>query len=361
MPPDKSKKSSRRSASPAYFFIRGLAVVLPPVLTLLILVWIGNMLYSYVVAPVNALVRYSVATLKYGSEIRLREQLADPPPGLPLLPDWGRNYKLTPELLTELEATYGSDSLQVRGSITEEVLTSERNGHRVLVPIGQELRPRHFVPLDDYNRVFKHLRPQPPPTTATGLYMQVATVREFSSQWHLSLLAVSITLLALYFLGRFLTARLGGWIYGRFEWLLNRVPLVNNVYSTVKQLTDFVFTEREVEFNRVVAVEYPRVGIYSIGFLTGDGLRDCVEAAPEALVSVLIPASPMPMSGFTIMVPRSGVIDLNLTVDQALQYIVSCGVLLPEHQKLPGSPDAGGTSSASFSNLPLPGLPVSPS
>lgn len=358
MTPSKPKKTRSRSTSPAYFFIRGLAVVLPPVVTLLILVWIGNMLYSYVVAPVNALVRYSVATLKYGSEIRLREDLVDPPPGLPGLVDWGRNYKLTPDLLAELEATYGADSLQARGSITEEILTNERNGHRVLVPIGQELRPRNFVPLDDYNLVFKHLRPQPPPTTATGLYMQVAGVREFSSQWHLSLLAVSITLLALYFLGRFLTARLGGWVYGRFEWLLNRVPLVNNVYSTVKQLTDFVFTEREVEFNRVVAVEYPRTGIYSIGFLTGDGLRDCVEAAPEVLVSVLIPASPMPMSGFTIMVPRSGVIDLNLTVDQALQYIVSCGVLLPEHQKLPAPPGSDSSSSTSFPPPQLPELPV---
>ncbi|RPI76832.1 MAG: DUF502 domain-containing protein, partial [Planctomycetaceae bacterium] len=327
------RKRQRGPASPAYFFLRGLAITLPPVLTLLILIWIGNTLNTYVIQPVNTVVRYALAKVKYGSEVRLRSELVEPVPGLPSLPDWGRNYRVTPELDQQLKKVYGVNPLHTRGTIPLEQLLNEQFTHSVYVPIGKELVPRNFVPIDDYDLVFKHLRPTPLPTTAVGLYMEVAAVRSFPIQWHLSLVALALTLLALYFLGRLVTAKLGAWFYSRFEWMLNRVPLVRNVYSTIKQLTDFVFTEREVEFNRVVAIEYPRAGVWSLGFLTGEGLLDCNSSAGEPLVSVLIPASPMPMSGFTVMVPRTGVIDLNLTVDQALQYIVSCGVLLPPHQR----------------------------
>ncbi|MCY2965935.1 MAG: DUF502 domain-containing protein, partial [Planctomycetota bacterium] len=296
------KKRHQSRASPKYFFIRGLAIILPPVLTLLILIWIGNTLYNYVIAPVNTVVRFAVAHLKYGDEIRTADSLVEPAPGLPALPEWGRNYRVSHELDQQLKSVYGVNPLHTRGTVPEEQLLNERFLHSVYVPIGKELDPQNYVPLDDYNLVFKHLRPQPPPTTATGLSMEVAAAREFPTQWHLSLLALSITILALYFLGRFLTARLGGWFFRWFEWMLNRVPVVRNVYATVKQLTDFIFSEREVEFNRVVAVEYPRLGAWSLGFLTGDGLRECVNSAGEPLVSVLVPASPMPMGGFTVMV-----------------------------------------------------------
>lgn len=333
------KKRPPGSASPIYFLIRGVALILPPVLTLLIIIWVGGMLYDYVIHPVNTAVRYAVARFKYDEQIRTRSELVDPAPGLPSIREWERNYRITPELNQKLRSIYGANRLHSRGTVSEDQLLDDRFIHSIFVPIGKELVPDQFVPLDDYNLVFKHLRPTTPPTTAIGVYMEIAAVREFPTQWHLSLLAVLLTVFALYFVGRLLTARIGRWIFSRFEWMLAGVPFVRNVYSTVKQLTDFVFTEREVELNRVVAVEYPRVGAWSIGFLTGDGLKDCVNSAGEPLVSVLIPASPMPMSGFTVMVPRGSVIDLDLTVDQALQYIVSCGVLLPPNQNSKGLPE----------------------
>ncbi|HBH50388.1 MAG TPA: hypothetical protein DDY91_00675 [Planctomycetaceae bacterium] len=329
--PDASSRMSRPQgpAKPFYFFVRGLAILLPPVLTLLILIWIGSALHDYVIRPINWALRYGIAQLKYANEIHPRESLLVPPPGLPSIPDWGRGYRIRPELEQELQSALGAIALQTPGGVSSEHLLELSRQHQVCVPIGKELVPTNYVPLDDYNLVFQHLRPTPPPTTAMGLYMEIAGVREFRTQWHLSLLAVSLSLLGLYFVGRFLSVRLGRWFWGRFEWMLTRVPLVSNVYATVKQLTDFVFTEREVEFNRVVAVEYPRAGAWSLGFLTGDGLGPCVDLAGEPLVSVLVPASPVPMSGFTVMVPRGSIIELDLTVDQALQYIVSCGVLLP--------------------------------
>ena len=344
-------------AKPFHFFIRGLAVLLPPVLTLLILIWIGSALHNYVIRPINFGLRYGIAQLKYAHEIRQREALQPPPVGLPALPEWGRGYRIRPELSDELRIALGEAAVQTPGGVPGEQLMEPARQHLVYVPIGREAVPTNYVPLDDYNLVFQHLRPTPLPTTALGIYMEIAEAREFRTQWHLSLLALALSLLALYFVGRFLSVRLGRWFWGRFEWMLTRVPVVSNVYATVKQLTDFVFTEREVEFNRVVAVEYPRAGAWSLGFLTGDGLGPCVDFVGEPLVSVLVPASPVPMSGFTVMVPRGSVIELDLTVDQALQYIVSCGVLLPPSmvpaesglgsRRLPAEPSAPVT-------IPLP-------
>jgi uncharacterized membrane protein len=167
----------------------------------------------------------------------------------------------------------------------------------------------------------------------------------------------------LYFLGRILTVGLGRWLVHGLERGILRIPLVNKVYGSVKQVTDFAFSEREIEFNRVVAIQYPREGIWSLGFVTGNSMREIAEATGEPMLSVLMPTSPMPMTGFTVTVKRSEAIDLNLTVDEAIQFIVSCGVVVPTQQRVeralegvarPGVPtissaqsmDAAGASSA---------------
>jgi uncharacterized membrane protein len=106
------------------------------------------------------------------------------------------------------------------------------------------------------------------------------------------------------------------------------------VYSSVKQVTDFVFNERRIGFNRVVAVEYPRQGIWAVAFVTGEGMLDVRAAANEPVLSVLIPTSPIPGTGFTVVVRKSEVLDLNMTVDQAIQYLVSCGVVIPPQQQI---------------------------
>jgi uncharacterized membrane protein len=87
-----------------------------------------------------------------------------------------------------------------------------------------------------------------------------------------------------------------------------------------------------LQFTRVVAVEYPARGIWSLAFVTGEGIPAIEGVVGEAVLSVLIPTSPMPVTGYTSLVPKREVIDLDLTVDQAVQYIVSCGVVVPEHQ-----------------------------
>jgi uncharacterized membrane protein len=93
-----------------------------------------------------------------------------------------------------------------------------------------------------------------------------------------------------------------------------------------------MFNEREIEYTRVVAVEYPRKGIWSLAFVTGESMLDIACAANEPVLAVLIPTSPMPFTGFTITVKKSETVDLNITMEQALQFIVSCGVVVPPAQ-----------------------------
>ena len=137
----------------------------------------------------------------------------------------------------------------------------------------------------------------------------------------------------LYLLGRFLAAGVGRIFVTSIESLISRLPLVRNVYSAVKQVTDFVFNEREFQFSHVVAVQYPREGIWSIGFVMGESFLDLRAAANEPVVAVLMPTSPMPATGFIITVRKSETIDLNITLDQAIQFIVSCGVVSPPYQQ----------------------------
>ena len=143
---------------------------------------------------------------------------------------------------------------------------------------------------------------------------------------------LSVFLLLLYTIGKFLAAGIGRFFYGQFESLINRVPLVSNVYSSVKQVTDFLFTDPDLDITRVVAVEYPRKGIWTVAFATGESLLDVESAANEPVMTVLIPTSPMPFTGFTITVKKSETVDLNLTIDQAFQFVVSCGVVVPPQQ-----------------------------
>ena len=96
-------------------------------------------------------------------------------------------------------------------------------------------------------------------------------------------------ILVVYLLGKFVAAPVGHIIVGIFDRLILQLPLISNVYSAVKQVTDFVFVEREIEFNRVVAIEYPRRGIWSVGFVTGESMLDIREAAAEPVLSVLMP------------------------------------------------------------------------
>jgi len=161
-----------------------------------------------------------------------------------------------------------------------------------------------------------------------------------------------VFLMGLYLLGKFLAAGVGRFFWMQFERVINQLPLVRNVYSSVKQVTDFMFSEREIEYTRVVAVEYPRKGIWSIAMVTGEGMLDIRCAANEPVLSVLVPTSPMPFTGFTVTVKKSETVDLNITIDQAFQFIVSCGVVVPTQQIVEALAERDRTLGSTSSLLP---------
>jgi uncharacterized membrane protein len=309
-----------KKATATQFFLKGLAIVLPPILTLVILVWIGQMIYGYVVSPVTTGVRFVIAEVIDKSRPTIQFESA---PGLPPLDYCGNDYRLPPDVArqyeNDLETGRKRNGLESKASLAEQAY----------VPFGER-----SVPYADFWEVASRMRPADWPATATGLYMELVTFRYFKSLGSLSALATALTIIGLYFLGRFVTARMGQWMISRFEWLvLARLPIISSIYSSVKQVTDFFFSERAVAYNRVVAVEFPRRGIWTIGFAMGESLMELTLAAGEPMISVMIPAAPMPFTGWVVTVPKSAIIDLNMTLDQAFQYFLSCGVLVPEHQR----------------------------
>jgi uncharacterized membrane protein len=115
-----------------------------------------------------------------------------------------------------------------------------------------------------------------------------------------------------------------------WESVLKRIPLVRTIYSAAKQFAEIVFTDSTQSFNRVMLIEYPRKGLYSLCFQTSSNLGEVQAKTGEDVVCVFVPTTPNPTSGLILMVPRADVIELDMEIEQALQMVVSLGVVVPE-------------------------------
>ena len=152
----------------------------------------------------------------------------------------------------------------------------------------------------------------------------------------LDLIGLLVAIVLFYFAGVLMSNIVGRKLKNKGEAFVDRVPLIRRVYPAVKQVTDFFFgdSDQPVKFNRVVAVEYPRKGLWSVGLVTGDTMRDIQQRVGAECLTVFIPSSPTPFTGYVITVPVSDTIDLNLTIEDALKFAVSGGVLVPTSQKI---------------------------
>ena len=147
----------------------------------------------------------------------------------------------------------------------------------------------------------------------------------------ISIVAVFVVIL---FAGWWLSGFFGRRIYAAFDRLLHKTPVISAVYPHVKQITEFFLgTDAQVEFERVVAVPYPRLGVYSLAFLTGNSLESLNQATGKELISVYIPSSPMPVTGYTLFLPAEELIPVDLTVEEALRTVISGGVIVQENSK----------------------------
>lgn len=155
---------------------------------------------------------------------------------------------------------------------------------------------------------------------------QPASVLGFSIPGFGVVLAISVLLI---------TGMLAANLFGRrlvslWEAILNRIPLVRTIYNSVKQISTTLFDDKGKSFRKVVMLQYPRKGVWSIGFLSNDNVGTDIENIPEGLVAVFVPTTPNPTSGFIIMTPREDITELNMTVEEGFKFIISMGVIVPD-------------------------------
>lgn len=157
-------------------------------------------------------------------------------------------------------------------------------------------------------------------------------VNPFWEDWQFNWVGFILSFVLIYVFGRFVASILGRAMWRLIERSFFRLPIVKQIYPSVKQVTDFLLTERKLESSRVVAVEYPRKGIWSLGLVTNEGMRTLGELLGQDLVTVFVPSSPTPVTGYVITVQRSEAIDLPLSIDDAFRLLVSGGVIMPLSQ-----------------------------
>jgi uncharacterized membrane protein len=154
----------------------------------------------------------------------------------------------------------------------------------------------------------------------------------------LSIAGFLIALVVVCIVGAMLASVVGKTLWRMIEKFIMNTPFLKQVYPYVKQVTDFLLTQEEQKklFSRVVAVEYPRQGVWSMGLVTGSGLKKVSENIKTEFLTILIPTSPTPFTGFVIMVPKEQTIELDMTIEEAIRFAVSAGVITPQGDKVSG-------------------------
>ncbi len=268
--------------------LSGLGVLLPPLLTIVILVWIWQTVRAYVLEPVTAETRDVLAAA-----------LAD-----------------------------------VHDDLPDAAPTAENGVVAFHDKLYRQLANGQYIPFSVYTAVLKVIGSAPPPTTGAEFYRQYVESVYLRPMFVVPVfLVVFVTLM--YLLGSLFAAGIGRVFWENIEYWPTHLPVVRSVYGAAKQVTDYMFSDREgreLEFKRVIAFEHPARGIWQIGFVAGEGLREVRELAGEPVLTVLVHVNPVPVSGYVRLVPRSQTIDLDMTIDQAVHYIVSFGVVLPPQQ-----------------------------
>lgn len=263
------------------FFGRGLGILLPTIVTLWILWQAFSFVYTNVAKPINRATRLSV--------LWVMPQVVSPPK----LPDW---YDIS----------------------EEEVLVARASGrYRPNTPVASIERDIRREWLRQY----------------------------WSERWYLNFAGFFIAIFLIYLAGLLLGNFFGRQIYHRVERLIAKIPGFKQVYPHVKQVVDLILGEKKMAFSKVVLVEYPSKDIWTLGFLTGDSLRNIDGPAGGRVVSVFIPTSPTPFTGFTINVLASAIKPIDISMEEALRFVITAGVLTPESAaRDPGEIPAAGAA-----------------
>jgi uncharacterized membrane protein len=149
---------------------------------------------------------------------------------------------------------------------------------------------------------------------------------------HIPGLGAVMTILVIFLTGIFATNFFGARLVTLWHDILHRIPVVNSIYSSVKQISDTLFSSSGQAFRKALLVQWPREGMWTIAFLTGTPGGGVARHLPADCVAVYVPTTPNPTGGYFVIVPRKDVIELEMSVDQALKYVISMGVVPPDPQ-----------------------------
>jgi len=150
-------------------------------------------------------------------------------------------------------------------------------------------------------------------------------------------LGVIVMFVGLLLTGVFAANMAGQWALRQGSKILSHIPIVKSIYSSVKQVSDTLFSSSGNAFREAVLVQYPRQGSWTIGFVTGKPGGEAALHLSGDYLSIYVPTTPNPTSGFFLMVPRADVVVLNMSVDEALKYVISMGVVAPPLPFAPGT------------------------
>ncbi len=290
------KKKTPTRSNFRKFFLRGLVILLPTVLTIGILIWAYNLVQQNIAEPINQSVRRLILTTT---------SWPMPAPELAQLnarriADEGEDPPLTVAQRRELAERF------VKEADRNDWLNAEYN-------IGWLIHYNRRNRLENWWNTY-----------AIGM----------------NLIGLFIAIVLIYIVGAFLGSFIGRRLYHRGEQMLAKVPLIRQVYPSIKQVTDFIFggdQAQKIRFSNVVAVQYPRKGLWSVGLMTGDTMRTIQDHAGHDCITVFVPSSPTPFTGYVITVPKTDTIDLPVTVEQALRFTVSGGVIIPPTEVIKAS------------------------
>jgi len=148
--------------------------------------------------------------------------------------------------------------------------------------------------------------------------------------WYWSLLSLIVSVLIVCAIGNLARYYIGRKFILFIENTMLKIPLLNKIYSTVKQINQAFTSSKKSSFKQVVLVEFPKAGIYSIGFLTAENNEKFSELTKKRLVSVFVPTTPNPTTGFIVLVPENEIIKLDMTVPEGIKFIISLGSISPE-------------------------------
>ena len=190
-------------------------------------------------------------------------------------------------------------------------------GLAVTVPIGLTLYILFFL-IDIMDSLLKIIPVRYHPDTLLGV--------------HIPGLGTIATVILIFICGLITTSYVGNKIVQSGEDLLYRIPFVRNIYQAIKQFSDTMVMDRKSSFKRVVLVEFPRKSVYTIGFVTGKPDLEFRKDPGENYVSVFVPTTPNPTSGYLIIVPEGELLEVHMSVEEALTYIISVGIVTPSER-----------------------------